>query len=139
MAGRTQAAATFFVALMVAVVFQGSTAPISAFHPECIDGIDNDGDGGIDHGAPNPTPPPAFADPDPECIAFPWINGNGESATDPSLYTTEERGYVRSVFSQLFEFDDGYPAPFDPCGPYGAFFPVEDGSRDQQVAFCSPP
>jgi len=132
-AARTQTAATLLVALMVAVVFQGSTAPISEFHPDCIDGIDNDGDGGIDHGI-------LFGpDPDPECIAFPWINGNGEDFTDPSLYTEEERGYVRSVYSQLFEFDDGYPAPFDRCGPFGAFFPVEDGSRDQQVAYCSPP
>jgi len=133
-AARTQAAATFFVALMVAVVFQGSTAPISEFHPECIDGIDNDGDGGIDHGNLFPA-----SDPDPECIAFPWINGNGESFTDPALYDDEPRGYVRSVYSQLFEFDDGYPAVFDRCGPFGNFFPVEDGSRDQQIAYCSPP
>jgi hypothetical protein len=54
--------------------------PDIAYHVECTDGIDNNQDG--------------FADgDDPECINYPWADGNGESPTESAGYYGESDGY----------------------------------------------
>lgn len=54
--------------------------PDIGYHIECTDGIDNNQDGFIDGD-------------DPECLNYPWADGNGESPTQDSGYSQSTDGY----------------------------------------------
>lgn len=70
-------------AVVLAIILGNALAGIGpdiAYHVECTDGIDNNQDG--------------FADgDDPECINYPWADGNGESPTESAGYYGESDGY----------------------------------------------
>lgn len=83
------AVAAIILALVLGNALAGMAAPIG-YHAECTDGIDNNGDGFIDGD-------------DPECIQYPWADGNGESPT-------QEQGY--------YESSDGYEFFSDYIGTY---------------------
>jgi len=70
-------------AIVLALVLGNALAglgPKVGYHVECTDGIDNNQDGFIDGD-------------DPECINYPWADGNGESPTESAGYYGESDGY----------------------------------------------
>ncbi len=70
-------------AIVLALVLGNALAGIGpdiGYHVECTDGIDNNQDGFIDGD-------------DPECINYPWADGNGESPTESSGYNSQSDGY----------------------------------------------
>lgn len=73
------AVAAVVLALILGNALAGLAAPIG-YHAECTDGIDNNQDG--------------FADgDDPECVQYPWADGNGESPTTVQGYYQSSDGY----------------------------------------------
>jgi|TARA_A200000159_G_scaffold164375_1_gene193749 hypothetical protein len=70
-------------AVVLALVLGNALAGIGpdiGYHVECTDNIDNNQDGFIDGD-------------DPECVNYPWADGNGESPTqDPGYYQSTD-GY----------------------------------------------
>lgn len=69
MNGYSKTAGGFILALMVAVAFTGAGTPAPiGIKSDCMDGIDNDGDGDID-------------DTDDQCWEYPFADGGGESQT----------------------------------------------------------
>ncbi len=50
------------------------------YHPDCTDGIDNNGDSFIDGDDPN-------------CVDYPWADGNGELETTTQPYFDTNSGY----------------------------------------------
>ena len=70
-------------AIILALVLGNALAglgPKVGYHIECTDGIDNNEDGFIDGD-------------DPECLMYPWADGNGESPTESPGYFGESDGY----------------------------------------------
>lgn len=152
-------AAAVFVLLITAGALVGTAQPIGV-HPECLDDIDNDGDavfgnpeGGVDiNGAPNgPAVSPLMLYPDRSCVEYPFADGNGESFTPPEERFTSSKGYIGTAFEVFLmheaEHDESDIAQGEiprsermPCEyPPIDWFPVEDGSRDQAMLYCSPP
>jgi hypothetical protein len=78
--------------LLIASAFAGSGPRFVGIHEECIDGIDNEGDGDID----------VY---DNECYFYPFEDGNGEEDTPVNQRYTENR-YV-----SLFDYHLQYAPP----------------------------
>lgn len=73
------AVAAVILAIILGNALAGIGSPIG-YHIECTDGIDNNQDGFIDGD-------------DPECIQYPWADGNGESPTTTQGYQESTGGY----------------------------------------------
>lgn len=70
-------------AVVLAIILGNALAGIGpdiGYHVECTDNIDNNQDGFIDGD-------------DPECVNYPWADGNGESPTEESGYHQSTDGY----------------------------------------------
>lgn len=78
---------------LLAVAFTGDQSVGVGFSKECIDGIDNNGDSGIDVGDFN-------------CINYPYADGGGEGGTSGQEYTSEK--YAFSYFDWEYNYDP-YP------------------------------
>lgn len=89
MDSRGKALVAIFLGLL-AVAFTGTDTPGIGFSKECIDGIDNDADGFVDHA-------------DNDCRDYPYADGNGESYTQiGSDYQGEYYEY------SMFDYDFTY-------------------------------
>ena len=84
------AIAALILAVLMGNALVGSN-PIG-YHSDCIDGIDNDGDGQSDGM-------------DIQCSEYPYADGNGETETPP-----EERSTSTDAYSSLFEYHRDYPS-----------------------------
>jgi hypothetical protein len=78
--------------IILAVIMGNALAGATTigYHAECIDGIDNNGDGLADGQ-------------DQECTEYPFEDGNGESHTPP-----EERSTSSDEYSSWFEYHRDY-------------------------------
>jgi hypothetical protein len=119
-------AAAFLLLLIFATAFTGKPAQVG-YHVECTDGIDNDGDNGIDSN-------------DPQCLEYPFADGNGESHTPEADRFNDPVGYVSTIFDYWFEqLVDGVYAG-DPCdlpAEVSAWYgPGNDGSGSQYDNFA---
>lgn len=81
-----------FVLLVLGAALAGTTAttvigPSSlGIHPDCEDGIDNDGDGGLDAN-------------DWGCVSYPWSDGMGEMETPQPQWGLNSGGYTSTTFA----------------------------------------
>lgn len=109
--------------IVMAYALTGAAAPVG-IHVECMDTIDNDGDGGID------------AD-DTECLQYPFADGNGESPTPVEDRFTSDAGYSMTAYDYWFEALVAGTYNSDPCNPpVGDWFgPNNDGSGNQYNEF----
>ena len=81
--------------LILAVIMGNALAGIGVigYHAECIDAIDNDGDGQTDGM-------------DIQCTNYPYSDGNGESETP-----MEQRSTSSDSYASLFEYHETYMDP----------------------------
>ena len=82
------AAGAMILALLLGNALSG--IGVVGYHPECIDGIDNDGDGQSDGM-------------DIQCSDYPYEDGNGESETPP-----QDRSTSSDDYSSFFEYHRDY-------------------------------
>lgn len=88
---RKKAQATGFGLLFFGIILATALAggePVG-YHEECVNGIDDDSDAGIDGG-------------DDQCFEYPFADGNGESPT-----STSQR-YTNGAYQSLFEYHRDY-------------------------------
>ena len=110
--------------IVMAFALTGAASPVG-IHVECMDGIDNDADTGIDVE-------------DQECIDYPFADGNGESPTPPNERFTSDSGYTSTAYDWWYQelVDGRYTG--DPCllnaGAWNA--PGNDGSGVQYDEFA---
>lgn len=110
--------------ITLAYAFTGAAAPVG-YHIECIDTIDNDGDGEYDSN-------------DPECLEYPFADGNGESHTPEGERFTSSAGYVSTIYDYWYQqLVDGI-YKFDPCtlNTPSWYGPGNDGSGTQYDGFA---
>lgn len=110
--------------IVMAYALTGAAAPIG-IHAECMDGIDNNGDGLAD------------AD-DFECINYPFADGNGETHTPSTSQFTASEGYTMTAYDWWFEALQSGAFTGDPCmlNTPGWYEPGNDGSGSQYDAFA---
>ena len=136
---RKAKALTGILLLIVAGALTGSPMAIE-IHQECIDDVNNDGGNplmwdGVDiDGGPNGDIFKIFSPdgPDPECLIYPWADGNGETHTP-----VDERYLGDKYASTTFELWEEYLGNGCFVTDLGGIMPPqEDGSLSQWEQKC---
>jgi hypothetical protein len=127
--------AALFMALLLGAALAGTgVANISGVHSTCLDGSDNDSDGGIDDGDEN-------------CLLFPWADGSGEKLTTIGV-TQGENGQIAGSMnyrSSAFEYwlNNPSPAGYPPCDLALHYYTWPGGTWDdsatEATAFLNDP